>query len=105
MRWRIYYDDGSTVDDQTSHWVVPAVGVQVIAQSSPGNDEHCFLMHGKDFYIWLDKEGAWLACDLAGRDDHLMNSPGPTRVLFGRAMYRSEDFFAILERAGKEGFK
>lgn len=56
MKFRIYYDDGSTFDELED---APGQGVVVIAQSD--EDVGKELLHRKDFYYF---EGRWFGCDL-----------------------------------------
>jgi len=81
MKWKIFYDDGSTFCDlDGSPYDAPARGVQVIAQE----DEYVGrLMQIKcDYYWWTDKDG-WMAGDLFGLYDYLSIS-GYRKVIFGR---------------------
>jgi hypothetical protein len=107
-RWRIYYDDGTTISDNDCPvWSVPAVGVQVIAQPKDGreDDDRNSLIRGKDFYWWREDWQCWIMGDQAGLYDYLMNIDGPKKVLFGRSMLREDDFWAVVRRASEEGWK
>lgn len=101
MRWRVYYDDGSTFDGSDSPWEAPANGVQALAFETKSEAHPFRVIHTKDAYYWRD--GAWYGCDIMGLWDYLMLYRGPKAVLFGRTMYRDVDFFALLERAKREG--
>jgi hypothetical protein len=87
MRWRIYYDDGSTFSDEDGGPdEAPALGVQIItvADSSldPDNTGRR-VWDGRDYYWWTDSE--WVGGDLFGFYDYLAR-PGWKRVLFGRTI-------------------
>lgn len=97
MKYRIYYDDGSTFTGDPFY--APTTGVQVIAIEFD-NDKGFALMHSKDAYYYRD--GEWYGCDQAGLWDYLLQHKGPKAILLGRTM-RNDAFWAIVERAGKEG--
>ena len=82
MRWRIYYDTGSTFSDTDgSPYDAPALGVLVIAceDESVGR----VLVYGQSYYFWWDEHARWWGGNLFGMFDYLQR-PGPRRVLFGR---------------------
>lgn len=107
MRFRIYYGDGSTYSGDP--FLAPSANVQVIAQedSSP---KGWILIHGianasqsyMGWYTWRDDGYGWDIHDEAGFYDYLFNYRGPKAILLGRTI-PSQDFFKILDRAGKEG--
>lgn len=99
VKFRIYYEDGSTY--QEDPFYAPATGAQVIAQADPARVKGFGLLLGKDAYCW--KDGYWFQCDVAGMWDYVMEHPGPLKVLFGRMMVRNEEYYKIVNRAKVEG--
>lgn len=98
--WRIYYGDWSTFSDRDgTPFDAPTANVQVIAYQSDSSKGFS-LIHGKDNYIWRD--GQWHGTDTSGFWDYLYLSTGPKAVLFGRTL-RNDDFWLVVERAGREG--
>lgn len=99
LRWRIYYDSGSTADSRTSPGRVPAEGVIVIAQAhdSPTDPLRAGreLLYDADHYYW--EYGRWWKADAYGRDDYLRR-PGWKRVLAGRNT-TTETYHALKLRA------
>jgi hypothetical protein len=105
MRWRIYYEDGSTFSDRDGDaFHAPPAGVQVIAREDPSSPRGFRLLHGaaghRDAFYW--KAGDWYGCDMAGLWDHLLMYVGPKAILLGRTI-RNEDFYSIKARAMREG--
>jgi len=100
LRWRVYYDDGTTADSATTAIPdVPVDGVIVIAQAhddpadpTRGGRE---LLSDRDFYYW--EHTRWYKADAYGRDDYLRR-PGWKRVLAGRNT-TSANYHALLVRA------
>lgn len=87
--WRVYYDDGSTVDSTTPLEDVRGDGVQVIVQrdDAPG-DVYAVgreLLFDADYYCW--RGDRWFRCDLYGLFDYL-RAPGLKKVLAGRTATR-----------------
>lgn len=99
MKWKIFYGDGSVVDDSCPIEDVPATDVQVILVS----DETCgrLMLCRVDFYIW--KDGTWFGTDNMGVGvwDYLFNTPGWKKVLCGRYM-TTEAFNAIYQAAKRD---
>ncbi len=95
MRWRIYYDDGSTYEGESEEDAVkaPPLGVQVIYVDNG-------VTTGRDMYLW--KGGRFWGCDEAGMWDYLFNYPEPKKILFGRTMPTWEEYNEILQRAIRE---
>ncbi len=94
MRWRIYYDDGSTHSDGvTSVEFAPCDGVIVIAQAD--DDVGRELLHRKDHYYW--ERARWWGCDRYGLEDYLRR-PGWRKVLSGRNT-EYQNYAALFERA------
>lgn len=99
MRWRIYYDDGTTFgSDDGTPFDAPSAGVVIVAQRLPGQDRE--LMHGKDYFYWREDIG-WNGCDLGGLWDYLLLSRGPKAVLAGRSI-RTDAFWRIVGTASGE---
>lgn len=92
--WRIYYGDGSTVDDSTPVADVPGVDVQLIVQADP--NVGWAMLHGRDFYIWFEGD-YWQGVEQFGLFDYLAR-PGVKKVIFGRWLTRDE-FQALYVRA------
>lgn len=76
-RFRIHYDDGSTVSGDIA--TVPCDGVIVIAQEDAEVGRE--LLHMKDFYYW--EHDRWFGCDLYGLFDYLRR-PGWKKIVAGR---------------------
>lgn len=90
--WRIYYADGSTIEDSEGPPTGErARGVQVILQDHP--DVGWFLQTGSDYYI--QRNGRWYGVDIFGLFDFLMDSG---QVVFGRHITNTE-YKAILNEA------
>lgn len=93
MRWRIYYGDGTTWNDDA--FAAPARNVQMIAVADPNHG--WYLCRSSDYYWYLADSDTWQSGDLFGLFDYLIE-PGKKRVLFGRTITNRE-FEAILTRA------
>jgi len=89
MKARIYYGDGSVVEDTGSP---PARDVQVIVQPHPGVNVE--LVTGQDYYVRMS-DGRWKGVDLFGLFDYLLDSG---IVLFGRTITKAE-YNAIYQQA------
>lgn len=99
MRWRIYYDDGTTCDSETRVDQVRGDGVIAIVQrddalNDPYSTGRTFCMD-RDYYCWRDRE--WIRVDLAGLLDYL-RLPGWKKVLQGRTIDRAT-YKTVLGRA------
>lgn len=80
MRWRIYYDDGSTYSSADGAVeFAPCDGIIIIAQSD--DDVGREILHRKDFYYW--ERGRWFGCDRYGLEDYLRR-PGWKKIAAGR---------------------
>ena len=101
VKWRVYYGDGSTYSDLDGEaWDAPTQDVQILVRPSNKGSRGFRAMHAKDAYVW--KNGEWCGVDVMGLWDYLLNTRGPTKVIFGR--WASDDTFdAIYKRATKEG--
>lgn len=93
--WRVYYGDGSTIEDDTSVAEVPTLNVQAIVQYDPVAG--WYMQSRGDYYVYLEGDGLWQGVDIIGLYDYLQYS-GWKRVLFGRTI-RSEDYARIYQQA------
>lgn len=105
MRWRIYYGDGSVFTDRDGPPEdAPVLNVMCIAQAVE-NERGFQLFYGQtplEGYFFF-REGSWFACDQLGFWDNLLSFPNPKIMLFGRSTVRDSDFWAVIERASREG--
>lgn len=101
MRWRVYYDDGSTYSDEDGPVALtPALGVQVIVKrdtADPIDNVGRRVLDRADFYWWSDQQDEWYGGDSFGLWDYLQR-PGWKKVLFGRSI-PTERFTEIRKRA------
>ena len=82
LKWRIYYDDGSTVDSSTTTAdQSPKLGVIAVVQTDPERGR--IVIHRFDFY-WYEHGEFW-GSDIFGLWDYLTR-PGMKVVLFGRTV-------------------
>lgn len=102
MRWRIYYEDGTTYSDRDgSPFDALPAGAEVIAYEDPTSPTGFKLMHGKrGIFIWRDD--SWHNVDDAGMWDYLLLTRGPKAIVVGRTM-RDPAFWAMVARAADEG--
>lgn len=105
MRWRIYYEDGTTFSDRDGDaFHAPPAGAQVIAREDATAPRGFRLLHGatghKEAFYW--KHETWQPCDLAGAWDYLLMHIGPKAIIWGRTI-RDEDFYSLKARAMREG--
>lgn len=99
MKWRIYYGDGSTVDDtELNPFDVPGLNVQAIVQAD--EDVGRYVLHRMDFYWWVPEDNEWNQSDQFGLWDYLQR-PGPKKVVFGRSL-NNIDYKRILALAIKD---
>ena len=97
MRWKIYYGDGSTYNNQDGYEArAPARDVQVIVLED--KDHGWITQAGTDYYIW--NHSRWWGVDLFGMYDYLIED-GWKRVLFGRTLAKDE-YQAIFKRASDD---
>jgi hypothetical protein len=93
MKWRIYYDDGSTFSDEDGPpEMAPGLGVQIIVDPHPSVGRR--MLHSHDYY-WHG--GGWQGGDIFGFWDYLQR-PGLKVVKFGRTIATAA-FDAIYRRA------
>ena len=110
MYWKIFYSDGTTVDDKmfTVFEIPHRTDVQVIVQESP--DHNWITTCHSDYYIWSDigDGDRWLGVDQFGLHDYLLK-PGLKCVLFGVTIsndrFREIFYLARSEFGNKEAFK
>lgn len=102
MRFRIYYGDDSTYSGDPFY--APPTNVQTIAMEDPGAARGHRLVTESPRDAYYYREGMWWSCDEMGLWDYMFEHIGPKAVLFGRTMTRSEDYWAIVNRAKAEGF-
>jgi hypothetical protein len=89
IKWRVYYDDGSTFDSsQGSPWTIPEHrGVQVVCYHTEDQDHSTgnVPQFGKDYYWYESETEEWFGGDIFGLFDYLAR-PGLKSVLFGRTI-------------------
>ena len=102
LKWRIYYDDGSTFSwrDGTP-FEAPPTGALVVAQESDRTERGFVLYFHKEGWYWKPEFG-WWCCDHAGMWDYLMMYRQPKAILFGRNV-RDDHFWEVVKKAEKEG--
>lgn len=100
LKWRIYYDDGSTFDN-TQGSPVRAPGWGVICIVNPDPIVGRVIRQSFDFYYWVPDEGQWWGSDLTGLLDRLINRLPIEAVCAGR-MISFENYQAIISRADKD---
>lgn len=99
LKWKIYYDDGSTYSDELGDpFEAPARGVQIIAIEHPEVGRE--LLGKEDFYWYRD--GRWFGGDNFGMYDYLL-FPGPKKVIFGRVI-SSVEFQKIIKRCNVDDY-
>jgi hypothetical protein len=83
LKWRIYYDDGSTFDNlQGTADEAPPFGVQSVVQLTKAGSYRTPLT-GLDYYVMLES-GEWVGSDLTGILDKLINRIPFSGFLVGR---------------------
>ncbi len=101
LRFRIYYGDGSTYSGDP--YYAPPTNVQCIVMEDPKTARGYRLVTERTRDAYYFREGRWWACDEMGFYDYMYEHIGPKAVVFGRTMTRSEDYWAIVNRAKDEG--
>jgi hypothetical protein len=96
LRWRVYYDDGSTFDD-TMGSPADSVGWGVVATVSTHPAEGKTFQSMADYYVF-DPRAGWVGTDLCGLFDRLGNRVPMEAVCFGR-MIPNEDYARIHRQA------
>lgn len=105
MKWRIYYDDGSTRDWQEGlpETEGQRLGIQCIVQQR--SNDHVFVtQHGAEYYIYVD-DTEWISCYQNGLEDWAMNCLDRINcVIKGRAIHKAK-FREIFDRAKADAAK
>ena len=69
MKWRLYYEDGSTFSDTDGPpHESPPWGVVALAQPALEREP---IMVNSDYYLWRPDRNLWHQCGHDGLDDHL----------------------------------
>ncbi len=116
MRWKIYYDDGSTCEGNTKEqaFAAPVKGVQLIKQEDQTLDPPYSTRHGHKWYTWERfrcsdpktipvKGWRWGAkYDDVGLADYLMHHEGAQKILIGREIH-DQIFAEVMKRSKAEG--
>lgn len=84
LRWRVYYDDGSTFDD-TMGSPADSPGWGVVACVSVHHVEGHLFQTMEDYYVF-DPSCGWVGIDLCGLFDRLGNRVPTEAVCFGRTV-------------------
>lgn len=106
----VYYGDGSTYSHKHgSPYYAPAVDVQCIVIPHPDYPKESgtrTVLFGKTLkaYYCMHPDGSWYITDDAGYYDYMMNVPGPKKVLFGRTMAKTLEFYKLINDARKKGY-
>ena len=99
IRWRIYYDDGSTFDSQGGCEDAPPFGVICIIY--PDDLVGRKIMHGWDWYYWVPEAGQWWGSDIYGVLDRLLHNL-PLRALKQGRNASNERYRQIMAAADKD---
>lgn len=88
INWKVYYDDGSTYDNQDGPpKEAPKQGV--ICTVNRDDEVGRQIINQYDFYWWHYEEEYWYGGDIFGLWDYLTQS-GEKIVLFGRSVPRDQ---------------
>lgn len=102
-RFKVYYDDGTVYEgdgSDESAWAAPQIGVQVVVYADDATAAGYRKVFPKGFKAyWCWRGGEWLLSDDAGYWDYMMYLPGPKKVLFGRHMVDSTEFWNLIGEA------
>lgn len=101
MKYKIFYDDGTTYSDQDGNVEdAPGLGIIVIVMESV---EHGRFQQARyDYYVWKAEEDAWVGCDLNGKWDY-DQQPGWKKTLFGRTISNAR-FDSIMRIAENDNY-
>lgn len=100
LLWRVYYDDGTTIDNsEKDPHHVRRDGVVCIVQPDSGVGR--IVLHRWDYYCWRNDEQCWYGSELGGFWDYLFNHTGPLAVLFGRTL-PTDKYSTILKAASSD---
>lgn len=104
MRFRIYYEDGSTYEGYGFEDAInaPTMRVQVCVNDRPSGSKNYSLQHSKDAYVWRD-DGGWYGVDSLGLHEYWFERGKAKYAVFGGTMARTEEFHSCLNRALDEG--
>ena len=104
MRFRIFYEDGSTFEGQGFDDAIkaPTMRVQVIANEALHKESGFALQHTKDAYVYRH-DGGWFGVDALGLHEYLFEDGFAKYIIFGGTMARTAEFHACLNRALDEG--
>lgn len=95
-KWRIYYADGTTWNDDQGLKECPSYGAICILQRR-GYDERYFITSQSPYYMHI--RGEWLPVWMNDIEDYLANQLADIdRLIIGRIIPKSE-FQAIYEQA------
>jgi hypothetical protein len=97
MKFRIYYEDGTTY--ASDPFYAASCGVVCVAQEKD-TPTGWAIRSGRDYYYWKDER--WYECDSGGLWDYLLMHTGPKAVLVGRYV-RDDIFYDVMRRAQAEG--
>lgn len=99
-KWRIYYSDGTTVDNtKGGPQYAPSYGIVCIVQ--PDDMVGRQIMHGWDWYYWHEETQQWWGCDIYGLLDRLLHNMQVTAVKQGRTV-SNKDWQSIMQRANED---
>ena len=99
MKWKIYYEDGTTFSDQDGKPKdAPGWGVQTIVQ--PHIESGRYLLPPYDYYLYRDSR--WIGVDVAGLTDHLLKlgllrlNPDTRQKEWNAGVWRAIDMVDLL---------
>ena len=97
MKWRIYYDDGTTFDSSMGEPdAAPSYGVVAICTTDESHGR--LVVNGFDFYCYETVAGEWYGCDQWGMVDKLLHNLPFTAWKMGRTV-RTAVFSEIIQKA------
>jgi hypothetical protein len=99
MNWKIYYDNGSTFDnEQGDPEDAPGLGILCIVQKSPHYGKT--IVSGWDFYYYRHStDPKWWGCDQFGLFDQLISNPRLTQAVKAGRMVETVLYHTIREKA------
>lgn len=102
MFWRIYYDNGCTLDGDHSTRIDVRTGVVAVAEQD--SDHNWMFWFGRDrHYYLLQNDGTWMATDQAGFEDQIVSRCEEFRyALRGRTVVPHTRYQAIIQRMMRE---
>lgn len=96
MKWKIYYDDGSTYSGITFPFYAQGLGVICVLDFHNGQ---WHIHEGEDFYVWNFTEDGWTGVDMIGLFDYLQMK-GVKKVIIGRTV--DNDLFDKIKKHALE---